>query len=112
MQFLYLRIVRTIARFIVSAVELVAAAQPEKGPGFVCPVLGGKAGENPNSPWQNVNHQWYNIKFKTIFDGDQTVIGPPVNVPEHATNNNGAGAPDGPHQSPGDENYSPIWWTP
>jgi hypothetical protein len=69
---------------------------------FVCPVLGGKAGEKGNSDKQ---------PFVQIAGGDYTVIGPNVNVPVHATNQDGAGSPGGAHASPGDENYSPIWYT-
>jgi len=77
------------------------AGGPEKTDGFVCPVLGGQAGEAHGKSAPQ--------KFVTIFGGDTTVIGPDVSVPVHATNNNGAGKPDGPHASPGDANYTAIW---
>jgi hypothetical protein len=51
---------------------------------FVCPVLGGQAGENENL---NAHH------FVAIGEGDHTVLGPNVSVPEHATNANGTGSP-------------------
>jgi hypothetical protein len=76
----------------------VLAEAPEKTDGFVCPVLGGNAGENGKSE-----------KFVEIGGGDYTVIGPDVNVPVHATNDNGNGTPGGDHASPGEEDYSPIW---
>ncbi len=80
---------------------LVASAlaePPEKTDGFVCPVLGGKAGEKGESP-----------KIVQIGGGDYSVIGPVVNGPVHATNQTGAGTPGGAHASPGDEDYTPIW---
>ena len=80
------------------------AAEPEPTDGFVCPVLGGQAGEahGNSSPDPIV----------TIPSGAASVIGPDVNVPVHATNSNGAGSPAGPHASPGDANYTAIWATP
>jgi hypothetical protein len=100
--------------FLLLAISPVLAdpVVPNKGPGFVCPVLGGKAGENPNSPWQNPDHPLYGIKFAMPPGGFYTVLGPELNVPEHATNQNGAGSPGGPFASPGETDYSPIWWTP
>lgn len=65
---------------------------------FVCPVLGGQAGEHGNS---GAIHQ--------LPSGEGTVIGPNLKVPMHATNDDGAGSP-GDHVSPGDPNYSPIWY--
>ena len=82
----------------------VLAELPEKTDGFVCPVLGGKGGQNALAKGKG--------KFVPIAGGDITVIGPEVHVPIHATNNNGRGRPDGPHMSPGDSDYSPIWATP
>jgi hypothetical protein len=79
---------------------------------FVCPVLTtdapfnnpSKAGTNPNSPAEG--------KFIEIAGGHYSILGPVVSVPMHATNNNGLGAPGGPHAAPGDSGYSPIWYTP
>jgi hypothetical protein len=99
--------------FTVSIIVSSAAAAGHKGPAFICPVLGGKAGENPNSPWQNIDHPNYGTRFASPPGGFYTILGPVVNVPMHATNDNGAGSPGGPFLSPGDgRGYSPIWWTP
>ncbi len=67
---------------------------------FVCPILpiSAKAAENG--------------KFTQLPNGDYTIIGPNVSVPDHATNQNGAGSPEGAHAGPGDPGYSPIWNTP
>ena len=73
----------------------------EKEPGFVCPVLGGQAGDtHGNSEPQ---------KFITIYDGDTSIVGPDVTVPKFATNDNGDGSPSGDHLSPGDVGYTAIW---
>lgn len=79
----------------------VAHAQGPVGKGnpdadaFVCPVLGGHAGEQGH-------------EFVQIGEGDYTVLGPNVKVPDLATNDDGAGSP-GDHLSPGEAGYSPIW---
>jgi hypothetical protein len=78
-------------------------ADSHKGISFVCPVLGGRAGENGNSDKQ---------PFAVIGGGDITVIGPVVYVPMHATNQNGAGTPPGAHAVPGEDGYTAIWWGP
>ena len=80
------------------------AEEPEPTDGFVCPVLGGQAGDaHGNSSVE---------KFTTIGGGDVSVIGPDVTVPLHATNDNGAGLPGGDHASPGDAGYTAIWKNP
>jgi hypothetical protein len=84
------------------AVTPVFAAPPPRESGFICPVLGGQAGENGNSDKQ---------PFVIPPGGFTTVIGPDVTVPEHATNLNGDGSPGGPFASPGEADYSPIWNT-
>ena len=93
-----------LASVVFLALTLATAAageKPETTAGFVCPVLGGQAGgENGNSALE---------PFVTISGGDTTIIGPNVNVPTHATNDNGAGTPGGGHASPGDADYTPIW---
>ncbi|MHA2162622.1 MAG: hypothetical protein ACXABF_09375 [Candidatus Thorarchaeota archaeon] len=85
-----------------------------KEEGFVCPVLGGKAGENGehkgltyiDNSGEPVEDFWSNIRGAS-GKGPHT-----INVPEHATNQNGAGGPHGPtYASPGEEDYSPIWNT-
>jgi hypothetical protein len=35
-----------------------------------------------------------------------------VDVPDHATNAEGAGSPGGAHATPGDRGYTAIWNTP
>ena len=65
---------------------------------FVCPVLGGQAGDHGKSG-----------AIGELPGGEGTLIGPNVKVPMHATNDDGAGSP-GDHVSPGDANYSPIWF--
>ena len=86
---------------LISAAGVVSADAPEKTTGFVCPVLGGKAGLNGNSP---------KLTYIPSAGGPfYTVIGPEVTVPVHATNGNGAGSPGGWHASPGDTDYSAIW---
>jgi hypothetical protein len=94
---------------ILSALTATAAlangGPPETTEGFVCPVLGGEAGEHGNAT---------GITGPIGPEGDEffTVIGPDVNVPTHATNGNGAGTPGGDHSSPGDTDYTAIWATP
>jgi hypothetical protein len=74
-----------------------ALAQPDKVDGFVCPVLGGKAGMNGKSP-----------KIGGIAGGYYTVVGPDVSIPEHATNS-GFPSVEGSFGTPGDEGYTAIW---
>jgi hypothetical protein len=78
----------------------VFAQPPEKTDGFVCPILGGRAGENGNS-----------LKIVQLPGGDYTVIGPELHVPIHATNWDGVGTPGGAHAVPGDSGYTAIWAT-
>lgn len=78
-----------------------AGKQPEKTDGFVCPVLGGKAGEEHG----NSNP----TKITPIGGGDYTVGGPDVKVPIQATNDEGNGTPKGEHAAPGDTTYTAIW---
>lgn len=75
----------------------ITLAAVEKVDGFVCPVLTQEAVgvHNPNAV--------------QIGEGHYSVIGPNVSVPIHATNDNGAGTPPGPHSAPGDSNYTAIW---
>ncbi len=78
-------------------ITTTASAAVEKADGFVCPVI--QTDNVLNSP-----------KGGTLGDtGDYTIGGPDVSVPVHATNDDGAGIPAGPHASPGDPNYSAIW---
>lgn len=93
-----------LALFVVAAAAAIAeqvADQPEKTSGFVCPVLGGKAGEEHGNSSPE--------PLKQIGGGDYTVVGPEVVVPVHATNDEGKGTPPGDHASPGDTTYTAIW---
>ena len=74
----------------------------EQEPGFVCPVLGGQAGDPHGSSDP--------VKISPISNGDYTIGGPDVNVPKFATNDNGDGSPSGDHLSPGDVGYTAIWY--
>lgn len=73
--------------------------------GFVCPVLGGQAGEMGNH-----NGLTY-VNNGTDPDGPfYTVSGPDVSVPQQATNgSNGTNSPPGYYESPGEANYTAIW---
>jgi hypothetical protein len=86
----------------------LAVAALAGGPGavaaqadFVCPVLKVPAHAADNSP-----------KIDPLpTEGEYTIGGPTLNVPDQATNRNGTGSPAD-HASPGDPGYSPIWNTP
>ncbi len=92
------------AVLFLGATGFAAAEQPEFTDGFVCPVLGGQAGQHGNAPADVIVQ---------IGGGDYSVIGPDVTVPIHATNDNGDGDPgSADHASPGDPDYSAIWATP
>jgi hypothetical protein len=73
--------------------------------GFVCPVLGGKAGMNGKAKGiTHIDNTAYGV------DSFYTVVGPEVSVPQQATNGgNGVNNPHGPYASPGDEGYTAIW---
>ena len=74
-----------------------AFAAQEKADGFVCPVI----------KTDNVLHS---PKGGALGDtGHYTIGGPDVSVPIHATNQDGAGLPSGPHAAPGDPDYSAVW---
>ena len=78
----------------------VAAGGVEKVDGFVCPVI--KADGVLNNP---------HAKAHPIADGYNTVVGPNVSIPVHATNRNGDGHPgvSGSFAAPGDTDYTAIW---
>jgi hypothetical protein len=85
-----------------------SAAPPERADDpFVCPVL--KVNENA------VEHT--DGRFDEIGEGEYTFgpggAGDPEtfngNVPDHATNADGAGSPGGAHSAPGDTDYTAIW---
>ncbi len=92
---------------LLAALTATAAFAEEPVPvdGFVCPVLGGQAGEGQgnSSPEPIVG----------IAGGAPTVLGPDVTVPTHATNNDGGGVPSDEESfaSPGDPDYTAIWGT-
>ena len=76
---------------------------------FVCPVLPVSENAVENS----------NANFITISGGDTSILPglagdpdeSPVDVPDHATNDNGTGSPGGSHARPGDSDYGAIWNT-
>ena len=94
------------------AIDTVAAEPPEKVDVFVCPVL-----NLPDAAIENSNSGFFGIA-----DGDYSILpgkaglhGPDdlfISVPMHATNDNGAGSPGGPHASPGDPEYTALWYVP
>ena len=94
------------------AIDSVAAQPPEKVDVFVCPVL-----NLPDAAIENSNSGFFGIA-----DGDYSILpgkaglhGPGdlfMSVPIHATNDNGAGSPGGPHASPGDPEYTALWYVP
>lgn len=92
------------------AIDSVAAQPPEKVDVFVCPVL-----NLPDAAIMNSNSGFFGIA-----DGDYSILPGKaglhgsaddlfITVPVHATNNNGAGSPGGPHASPGDPEYTALW---
>ncbi len=81
-----------------SQMDNVTAGAAPSPTGFVCPVIS----------TENVLHS---PKAGTLGDtGDYTIGGPVVRVPMHATNGDGTGVPAGPHSSPGDTDYTAIWY--
>jgi hypothetical protein len=104
---------RTLVVPLTSAVLLAIpgaamAAPPDRAENpFVCPVL--------TLPTQAVDHSG---RFGSIGDGQYTFAPGAAgsadtfngNVPNHATNDDGAGSPNpGAHASPGDTSYTAIW---
>ena len=82
------------------------AAPPERADDpFVCPVL--------TVPEQAQGSG----RFTDIGNGESTFAPGRAgsaetfngNVPNHATNGDGAGSPSGPHAAPGETDYSAIW---
>ena len=76
---------------------------------FVCPVL----------PISESGAAHSNANLITIAGGDASILpgragdpaNSPVDVPDHATNDDGSGSPGGAHASPGDPGYTAIWNT-
>ena len=103
------KITRTLfASILLASVFVIPALAENPNPieqGFVCPVLGGKAG-------MNGMHKGISHIDNTIYGVDSfyTVVGPEVSVPQQATNGgNGINNPHGPYDSPGDTSYTAIW---
>lgn len=77
---------------------------------FVCPVI----------PVSDEAKQHSKAGFITIAGGDTSILpgkagdatSSPVDVPDGATNQDGAGSPAGAHARPGDPGYTAIWNTP
>jgi hypothetical protein len=96
----YTKIVLVVSLVIIGIIAttgIAYAAPPEKANGFICPVLGGKAGMNGNSS-----------KIEPIAGGYYTVAGPDVMVPAHATNE-GFPTVEGSFLTPGEVGYTAIW---
>ena len=96
-----------VAVVSIFAIPSVLFADPvDKVSAFVCPVF------NANSQAGNKNPNAVGIAEgdKSILPGkaagDAGHLNGPVSVPENATN---SGAPNGPHSSPGDTDYTAIW---
>lgn len=90
----------------VSAGSALAGPPDRADDPFVCPVLTLPEQATTNSD-----------QFKPIAGGDYT-LGPGAagspdtfngNVPNKATNGDGAGSPGGAHSAPGDTDYTAIW---
>lgn len=91
---------------LVPAGSAVAAPPDRADDPFVCPVL--------TLPQQAVDSSG---RFNELPSGEYT-FGPGAagnpdtfngNVPNHATNADGAGSPGGSHSAPGDTDYTAIW---
>src|SRR5215218_8481954 len=83
------------------------AAPPDRAEDpFVCPVLtvSGQAFEN-SGRFDPIGNGQYTFAPGAAGSAD-TFNG---NVPDHATNANGAGSPAGAHAAPGDGGYTAIW---
>jgi hypothetical protein len=84
----------------------VQAAPPDRaGDPFVCPVLTLPDSANNSGRFNSLGGGQYtfapgNAGSAETFNG---------NVPNHATNDDGAGSPGGSHLAPGDPGYTAIW---
>ena len=109
-----------VKRVTIAAAVGVAMAAFLAGPGagaawadFVCPVLPISENAKQNTP---------DGHFITISDGDASILPgkagingtSPVDVADHATNDEGTGSAGGDHAAPGDPDhgYTAIWNTP
>ena len=83
------------------------AAPPDRAENpFVCPVLSVSAQAVDNSGrFNSIGNGQYTFAPGAAGSAD-TFNG---NVPDHATNADGAGSPAGAHASPGDPSYTAIW---
>jgi hypothetical protein len=83
------------------------AAPPDRADNpFVCPVLSVSAQAVDNSGrFDSIGNGQYTFAPGAAGSAD-TFNG---NVPDHATNADGAGSPAGAHASPGDTDYTAIW---
>ena len=73
---------------------------------FVCPVLSVPAQAVDNSGrFNSIGNGQYTCAPGAAGSAD-TING---NVPNHATNADGAGSPGGTHAAPGDSGYTAIW---
>jgi hypothetical protein len=89
-----------------SANSAMAAPPDRADDPFVCPVLKvSQQGADSSGQFTPIGEDEY-----TILPGNagsqETFNG---NVPDHATNSDGAGSPGGAHASPGDSDYSAVW---
>ena len=82
------------------------AATPERAANpFVCPVLTLPDSAAANGHFNSIGNGQYTFAPGNAGSAD-TFNG---NVPNHATNSDGSGSPDGAHASPGDPGYTAIW---
>lgn len=93
-----------------SANSAIASPPDRASDPFVCPVL--TLSEQAVESTGGVGE-----KFNMIGEGEYT-FGPGAagnpntfngNVPNHATNGDGAGSPSGDHSAPGDTDYTAVW---
>ena len=90
----------------ISAGSALASPPTRAEAPFICPVLTLNENAVDNSG-----------RFKEIGDGQYTFAPGAAgsaetfngNVPNHATNQDGAGSPGGAHSAPGDTDYTAIW---
>lgn len=94
-----MRLIVTAAACVIGLV-LVSSVPALAGEDFVCPVFNSDAvgAHNPNAV--------------PIGGGDYTILpgnSDHLNVPDGATNGDGAGSPEGDHARPGDRDYTAVW---
>ena len=79
------------------------AHQGNPGTDFVCPVIGNDAVGAHNPIAGPLGVAGYYTVVPATSQTNQ------LNVPDQATNGNGAGNPGGPFAAPGDTDYTAIW---